>query len=89
MLSNLVAARAILLDFHTVRHGLLFLCGIVVALLAFCAGKSNLGTHCFSSEFIMVALNRATNIALKKESCFDSPDYYNIVTGASQEKFYK
>lgn len=50
--SVLLAETTVLLDLHTVRHGLLFLCGIVVALLALCAGKSNLGTHCFSSEII-------------------------------------
>jgi len=66
----LLAETAILLDFHTVRHGLLFLCGIVVALLAFCAGKSNLGTHCFSSEFIMVALKTRYKYCTKKRVVF-------------------
>ena len=50
MKSMLFAETAILLDLKTIRHVLLFLCGVVVALLALGAGKSDLGTHDSSSE---------------------------------------
>ena len=46
----LLAETTIFLDLHTIGHVLLFLCGIVVALLALGAGKSDLGTHDSSSE---------------------------------------
>ena len=41
----LLAKSAVLLDFHTVRHGLLILGGVVVALFALGASKGDLCTH--------------------------------------------
>jgi hypothetical protein len=43
----LLAKSAVLLDLHAVRHGLLILGGVVVALFALCASKCDLGTHIF------------------------------------------
>ncbi len=48
----LLAKSAILLDLHAVRHGLLILGSIVVALFALGASKCNLCTHnCSSCPF--------------------------------------
>ena len=44
----LLAKSAILLDLHAVRHGLLILGSVVVALFALGASKCNLSTHSFS-----------------------------------------
>ncbi len=41
----LLAKSAILLDLHAVRHGLLILGSVVVALFALGASKCNLCTH--------------------------------------------
>ena len=43
----LLAKSAVLLDLHAVRHGLLILGGVVVALFALGASKCDLGTHIF------------------------------------------
>jgi hypothetical protein len=45
----LLAKSAILLDLHAVRHVLLFLGGVVVALFALGASKCDLCTHNHSS----------------------------------------
>jgi hypothetical protein len=48
----LLAESAVLLDLHTIGHGLLILGGVVIALLALGACQCNLCTHVFSSENI-------------------------------------
>ena len=58
----LLAKSAVLLDLHAVRHGLLILGGVVVALFALGACKCDLCTHIFLH---MVAL--ATFVAQNTE----------------------
>jgi len=48
----LLAESAVLLCFHTIGMCLLVLLGIVVSVLALCAGKCNSGTHIFTSLLV-------------------------------------
>ncbi len=61
----LLAKSAVLLDLHAVRHGLLILGCVVVALFALGACKCDLCTHNFL-QFVASATFYAQNIELKK-----------------------
>ena len=50
----LLAESAVFLCFHTIGMCLLILLGIVVSVLALCAGKCNSGTHNFTSLIMKI-----------------------------------
>ena len=61
----LLAKSAILLDLHAVGHGLLILGGVVVALFALGASKSDLCTHIFT--FLKITLSPKRRLKFQSE----------------------
>ena len=83
----LLAESAVFLCLHTIRMCLLILLGIVVSVLALCAGKCNSGTHFFTSYLSYRTIDHGLIYSTKKRPMIVSPDKYNTVAILRQSDF--